>query len=107
MSACDICRRVADARLLFHSKRLYDDGGIVELKIWAVPEPVPGSPHGLKYSLYYGRNGERLVGYDNERGKGDHRHFGGREQSYSFTGVEQLVADFEADVIRVRGEANE
>ena len=49
-----------------------------------------------------GRAGERLVGYDNERGKGDHKHIAGREQRYRFVSVEQLVADFLADVERVR-----
>ena len=94
---------VPDAQLLFHIKRTYDDAAVAELKIWLTPQPVPGSAHGLKYSLYYGRGGKRLVGYDNERGKGDHRHYGDREESYAFTSVEQLVADFEADVTRLRG----
>jgi hypothetical protein len=95
---------MASAELLFHSKRVYDDGAIAELRIWVLPEPVVGSTHRLKYSLYYGRAGERLVGYDNERGKGDHRHYGGREEVYAFTSVEQLAADFEADVTKLRGD---
>jgi Family of unknown function (DUF6516) len=95
---------MAAAKLLFHSKRIFDDGAILELKIWDLPEAVPGSAHDLKYSLYYGQGGVRLVGYDNERGKGDHRHLGDREEAYAFTTVEQLVADFEADVAALRGE---
>jgi hypothetical protein len=93
------------ADLLFHSKRVYDDGAIVELKIWLLESPVPGSNHTLKYSLFYGERGARVVGYDNERGKGDHRHYGDREEPYAFTSVDQLVADFEADVAKVRGGA--
>jgi hypothetical protein len=89
--------------LVFHSKRVFDDGAIAELKIWALPEQVLGSTHRLKYSLYYGLSGRRLVGYDNERGKGDHRHYGDREEAYAFTTVEQLVADFENDVTMLRG----
>ena len=91
------------ARLLFHERRLFDDGAIMEMKIWRVPEPVPPTRHALKYSLFYGYPGRRLVGYDNERQKGDHRHFGGRELSYEFVSIEQLVADFLADVRRIRG----
>lgn len=91
------------AELLFHSKRVYDDGAIVELKLWAVPAPVRGSSHSLKYSLFYGRPGERLVGYDNEAGKGDHRHLGSREEPYMFRSAERLVADFLADVAEARG----
>lgn len=94
---------MAGAELIFHSKRHYDDGAIAELKIWAVPVEVRGSTHRLKYSLFYGRPGERLVGYDNEPGKGDHRHYGDVEELYSFTGVDQLIADFLADVRRLRG----
>lgn len=87
------------ATLLFRDKRTLASGAIVEMRIWQVPAPVPPSLHLLKYSLFYGRNGQRLVGYDNERGKGDHRHIGERELSYRFTSVEQLIADFLADVV--------
>jgi hypothetical protein len=94
---------MARARLLFHSKRIFDDGAIMELKLWLVPRPVEGSRHDLKYSLFYGREGERLVGYDNEAGKGDHRHYLGREEPYRFLSLEQLVSDFRADVEALRG----
>jgi hypothetical protein len=59
---------------------------------------------GVKYSLFYGRPGIREVSYDNERGKGDHRHFRGAETPYTFSSVEQLVVDFWSDVRAVRGE---
>ena len=89
---------MANATLVLHRKRYFDDGGISEMKLWLLAEPVPGSRHRFKYSLFYGREGERLIGYDNERGKGDHRHCRGREELYAFTTPEQLVADFLADV---------
>jgi Family of unknown function (DUF6516) len=66
--------------------------------------PCHGSDHHLKYSLFYGRPGQRLVGYDNERGKGDHRHLGDAEEPYIFTTSEALIEDFLADVEAVRGE---
>lgn len=88
------------AQKLFHKKQLYR-GGIVEMVIWRLPGHDPERPHGLKYRLVYVQDGERLVGYDNERGKGDHRHVGGQEEPYLFTDVERLVADFLADVRRV------
>jgi hypothetical protein len=91
------------AVLLFGERRLYDDGAIMEMTIWRVPQPVPPTTHGLKYSLFYGRPGVRLVGYDNERGKGDHRHVGTREEPYAFTSVERLVADLMADLRQLRG----
>ncbi len=91
------------ARLLLHRKRFYSDGGIVEMKLWEVPSPVPGSHHSLKYSLYYGRQGVRLVGYDNEAGKGDHRHYRATEEAYAWRGPRQLMADFLADIRSIRG----
>jgi len=92
------------AVLVFHDKQVLHDGAIVEMKIWEVPQPVPGSAHRLKYSLFYGRPGKRVVGYDNERGKGDHRHIEGKEEPYTFSTPEQLTEDFLADVRRLRGE---
>ena len=90
------------ATLLFEDRSTYPDGGILEMRIWRLPEADDERPHGLKYSLFYGRNGERIIGYDNERGKGDHRHYRDREVPYGFTTVEQLVADFIEDVERDR-----
>jgi len=91
------------AKLLFHQRIDYDDGAIVEMVLWRVPLPVSPSRHSLKYSLFYGRPGVRQVGYDNERGKGDHRHFQGVQTAYPFTTVEQLMADFWSDVMALRG----
>jgi hypothetical protein len=91
------------AELLFHQRIDYDDGAIVEMVIWRVPARVPPSAHDLKYSLFYGRPSVREVGYDNERGKGDHRHLRGVETPYAFNGIEQLVADFWSDVHTLRG----
>lgn len=90
------------AKLLFHERFSYDDGSFVEMRIWRVPTPVPPTTHGLKYSLFYGRDGRRLLGYDNERGKGDHKHIGELEMPYRFRSVERLVSDFLADTDRVR-----
>ncbi len=70
--------------------------------VWRVPEPVPPTGHGLKYRLVYVVDGERIVGYDNERGKGDHRHARASEEPYAFESVDRLLADFLADVNRER-----
>jgi Family of unknown function (DUF6516) len=92
------------APLVFHQRIDYDDGAIVEMVIWRVPSPVAPATHALKYSLFYGRPGVREVGYDNERGKGDHRHFQGDEAPYRFSTVEQLMKDFWSDVRILRGD---
>jgi hypothetical protein len=90
------------ATLVLHRKRRFDDGAISEIKLWLVPNPVRGSGHLFKYGLFYGRHGERLIGYDNEAGKGDHRHYGDREEPYRFTTPERLIADFLADLRAMR-----
>jgi Family of unknown function (DUF6516) len=101
-AAYDNLCHMQHARRILHRKRHYDDGTISELTLWQVPNPVRGSTHAFKYSLFYGRAGVRLVGYDNEPGKGDHRHYEGIEEPYRFTTPEQLIRDFLADVRRVR-----
>jgi uncharacterized protein DUF6516 len=65
---------VAKAEKLLDDRLLLDDGSILALRLWRVPEPVPPATHRFKYALFYGRPGERLVLFDNERGKGDHKH---------------------------------
>ena len=89
---------MANAVLFYRDKAVLPDGAIVKMTIWRLPEQTRERPHGLKYSLFYGRAGERIVGYDNEAGKGDHRHYRDRQESYVFTDVETLVADFLADL---------
>lgn len=97
--------RHTKATRAFYDRGEYPDGTIVEMTIWLVPQPVVGSTHSFKYSLFYGYPGKRVVSYDNERGKGDHRYFEGQEEPYSFSTVETLVADFLSDVRHARGES--
>jgi hypothetical protein len=85
------------ATLLFHDKKRDELGNIMETKIWRV-SVNDHTPHGFKYSLVYVVNGVRVVGYDNERGKGDHRHIAGQELPYRFTTPESLIQDFRTDM---------
>ena len=66
--------------------------------VWRVPEPVPPSERSFKYRLVFVHDGKRVVGYDNERGKGDHKYLGQRELLYKFVDIETLMADFLRDV---------
>jgi hypothetical protein len=74
------------------------DGAILEMVIWKVPQPVSGSAHDYKYRLYFGQDGIRIVGFDNERPKGDHCHLNGVELPYHFITVDKLIDDFMAAV---------
>ena len=91
------------AVLLFEDRMDYPDGAILEMRIWRLPECSKERPHSLKYSLFYGFRGERVIGYDNEGGKGDHRHYRGSEEPYTFLTAEKLVTDFLGDVEYERG----
>ena len=93
------------AEIIVADKIVFDDGAIQEMVIWLVPTPIPPKRHGFKYRLFYGFPGQRLVAYDNERGKGDHRHIEGREESYFFADWETLSDDFLADVVRIRSKS--
>ena len=92
------------ATRIFYDKAVLPDGFIVEMVIWQLPTSSPERPHGLKYRLYFGRDGQRIVGYDNERGKGDHKHLMDVEKRYKFTTPEKLVSDFLADIERIQNE---
>lgn len=72
--------------------------------IWQLPQSDTERTHGLKYRLVYVRGGKRLVGYDNERGKNDHKHIADKELPYIFKDVKGLVRDFWADVRRCSDE---
>jgi hypothetical protein len=91
------------AQLLFSSRFVYPDGAIREMVLWKLPEPTQDNPVGLKYRLHYGYPGSTVIRYDNERGKGHHRHVRDKEEPYVFVDVETLVADFLFDIERTRG----
>lgn len=88
---------------LRNDKLILQDGAILEARIWLRPAPVPPCRHRYKYSLFYGFPGQRMVWYDNERGKGDHRHAQGSEFAYEFTTIDRLFEGFTRDVQRIRG----
>ncbi|MEZ5537179.1 MAG: DUF6516 family protein [Thiolinea sp.] len=85
------------AKQLHKFRQTYGEG-IIEGVVWEVPIPVPPSEHPYKYRLVYIVAGQRVVGYDNERGKGDHKHLGTQEVAYTFKDVPTLLADFKHDL---------
>ena len=86
-----------NANLIQRSK-YHHANGIVEIVIWRVVEPIEPSMHYYKYRLVYVVGGVRQIGYDNERGKGDHCHHESIESPYQFVNVETLLLDFWSDV---------
>lgn len=94
------------ARPILDTKTVLADGRIIQRKVWKLPQPNEGRPHALKYRLYCGKRGVTIVRYDNETGKGDHRHVGPEEVEsvYVFVSLVQLLIDFDTDIEQLSGE---
>jgi hypothetical protein len=91
------------AKLIYHEKFIYADGAVREMVLWQLPKKSLDGPYGLKYRLYYGlADGTCIVRYDNESGRGDHRHIKGKEEPYQFKDVETLAADFLNEIEKSR-----
>jgi hypothetical protein len=90
------------AALLIRERVVYADASVAEIVIWRVPRPVPPSAHRFKYRLAYIVERKRVLGYDNERGKGDHRHVGGHEERFVFVSIDDLLARFVSEVEALR-----
>ena len=86
------------AKLLFRKREGLTETAFVELVIWQVQDRVRGSLHVYKYSLALVSEGVCVLRYDNEAGKGDHKHIAGREVNYRFVDLATLQTDFWADV---------
>jgi len=82
-----------------YKEKIAEDGYIQEQVVWLLDTPVTGCRHLFKYRLYFGTDdGVCLVRYDNERGKGDHKHIAGIESPYTFSTMEAAFSDFIADI---------
>jgi Family of unknown function (DUF6516) len=94
------------AKLVVRERIVYSQAELVEMVVWELPAPVPPSKHLFKYRLVYVVKGVRVLGYDNERGKGDHKHLGNQETSLTFTTIDSLLQDFvtEVELLRHEGE---
>lgn len=77
------------------------NGDIVKAVIWRV-EKSEKFPAGVKYSFVYIHNGKRVLGYDNERAKGDHKHIYHKgieiEKKIKVTNIFKLFQKFEMEV---------
>ncbi len=86
------------AELISKDRFNVTENSFVEIVIWRVPAPLMGSFHHYKYRLAFIENDICILRYDNEAGKGDHKHYGKREFDYHFIGLDELRRDFMADV---------
>ena len=82
-----------DAELLFDDRFGLSDHAFAQVKVWRVPTPARGSRHTLKYSFALIVDGECVLRYDNEAGKGGHRHANGIETPLEFVDLNGFQAD--------------
>lgn len=87
-----------NAELMLKERHAVSEESFVEIVVWRLPLPVTGSHHDFKYRLAFVVNGQCVLRYDNERGKGDHKHIGEEEIPYVFTTPQALLNDFWNDV---------
>jgi hypothetical protein len=94
MKARELIRRRADIA----------ENAFADIVVWRVSQPVPGSHHLFKYRLALVVDGECVLRFDNETGKGNHRHRGQHEESYPFSSPRQLLTDFFDEIERWKHE---
>ena len=82
------------ARELFNRRVPVTEQAFAELVLWELPEPLFGSKHRYKYRLAFVVAGVCVLRYDNEAGKGAHKHVSGKEVKHRFVSADRLVADF-------------
>jgi hypothetical protein len=87
-----------DAEPLLTERLALDEDSFVELVVWKLGRPVGGCTHHLKYRLACVVHGVCVVRFDNEAGKGEHRHVGGHEMPYVFQSLDKLQVDFWSEV---------
>jgi hypothetical protein len=85
---------------LYRNRIVLAENRFADLVIWRLSRPLPGSRHSYKYRLAYIVNENCVLRYDNESGKGDHRHCDERESEYAFVSPDKLLADFQAYIER-------
>jgi Family of unknown function (DUF6516) len=94
---------VGDAQPVLSYRRDLPNGDIIQVVVWLLSEPLPGSSHPYKYRMHYQKaDASDYIRYDNERGKGDHRHIDGAEEPYCFESVKKLALDFYAAIKQAR-----
>lgn len=86
------------AQLLIKERLSQAENSFVELVLWRLPVSVANSDHTFKYRLAFVVDGVCVLRYDNEAGKGDHKHVGSVQTAYVFESPRQLLDDFWHDV---------
>jgi hypothetical protein len=86
------------AQLISRERQPLGEQIFKEVVLWRLPAPLPGCVHPYKYRLALVVNGQCVLRYDNESGKGDHKHIDGAEAPVTFVDLARLFAQFHRDI---------
>ena len=89
---------------MLSERRAIGEDRFAELVIWRLPQPAPGSTHSYKYRLAFVVAEQCVLRFDNESGKGDHKHIREIEVPYVFTSLPQLIEDFLQEIASWRSD---
>jgi Family of unknown function (DUF6516) len=86
------------AELILQERIVLTGSSFVEMVVWKLSAASPGSRHRFKYRLAYVVENSCVIRFDNEAGKGDHKHVGAKEAAYTFVDLKTLRADFFTEI---------
>lgn len=106
----DYIPHIMRANLLIHNKKPLSHYEFIEIKVWEITEDK-NFPEGVKYSMVYIRKDKnkfnRILGFDNEKGKGHHMHLYDKEIKIEFNGWKDLLKQFYKKVEKLREDFHE
>jgi hypothetical protein len=76
------------------------EDAFLDLVVYRLPKPLAPCQHPFKYRLALVVDEVCVLRFDNESGKGDHRHLGDIQSPYIFTTPARLLQDFRWEVER-------
>ncbi|MBH2617476.1 toxin-antitoxin system TumE family protein [Serratia ureilytica] len=93
------------SQLIYQDRIPLTPAAFAQLVIWRVVPPVRASGHCYKYRFAYVKDGICRLRYDNEAGKGDHKHIDGKEEPLNFTTIDALLDSFWREVMQLTEES--
>ena len=87
-----------NAELMLSERHIVSENAFVEMVVWRIPSPLSACAHDFKYRLALVFKGICVLRYDNDSGKGGHKHMGTAEKPYVFTTPHALLEDFWRDM---------
>lgn len=79
--------------------KITDEPEVLDIRVWSVPTTKEHAS-GVNYSVNYRIGNTPIIRYDNDEGKGDHRHIFGKEESVEFRSYKEIIKE----ILKIRKE---